>query len=119
MDNKREPNTKSDKYIMRSIAKAVNRTIVMMAEDMGEKKNTLYQVTTGRNNISPRIMSKILETYPTVNPKFLETGEGKPLIPRKVPSVDASFQDEIFMQLALLNKKIELISQKLDNLNKK
>jgi len=115
MENIREGNTLSDKKILNNVAKAVNRSITMLAEDMNEKKGTLYQITTGRNNISTRIKAKLLENFPTLNRNYIETGTGD-IISKRPKAGDDTFQEEVFMQLALLNKKVSLLNEKIDSL---
>ena len=98
MDNTRNNNPISDKEILNNIAKAVNRSITMLAEELDEKKGTLYQITTGRNHISTRIKAKILETYPNVSPDYIETGIGDVIAKRPSEQNDV-FKEEVFMQL--------------------
>lgn len=115
MDNTRNNNPISDKDILKNIAKAVNRSITMLAEDLDEKPGTLYQITTGRNNISARVKASIIETYPTINPDYIENGIGDIII-KNIGQKDEAFTEEVFMQLARLNKKMELMSDKLSSL---
>lgn len=115
MENTREGNALSDKDIINNVAKAVNRSITMLAEDLDEKKGTLYQITTGRNHISTRIKSKLLETYPNVNPEYIHKGEGN-IILKSPGDNDDDFKEEVFMQLARLEKKVSILSDKMSSL---
>lgn len=115
MENTRGSNTVSDKDILKNIAKAVNRSITMLAEDLDEKPGTLYQITTGRNNISARVKASIIDTYPTVNPNYIETGTGD-IIVKSHNEINDAFAEEVYMQLARLNKKVDVLSDKLSSL---
>ncbi|WP_372938840.1 hypothetical protein [Seonamhaeicola sp.] len=115
MENIREGNTLSDKEILKNVAKAVNRNIMMLAEEIDEKEGTLYQITAGRNHISTRIKAKIIEVYPNVNPNYIELGE-EPIILKSPSDNDNDFKEEVYMQLALMNKKLAHLSDKLSTL---
>lgn len=115
MENIREGNTLSDKDILKNVAKAVNRNITMLAEEIEEKKGTLFQITTGRNCISTRIKAKIIEVYPNVNPNYIELGE-EPILLKSPSHNEDNFKEEIFMQLALLDKKVSMLNDKLSTL---
>lgn len=115
MSNIRNNNPISDAEIIKNIAKAVNRSITMVSEEIGEKKGTLFQITTGRNNISARVRAGVLNTYKDVNPEYINTGRGEILLKPKT-GADDEFKEEVFMQLARLNKKSDIISEKLGQL---
>lgn len=115
MENIRGNNPISDKDIINNVAKAVNRNITMFSEDLGEKKGTLYQITTGRNHISARIKAKIIEVYPNVNPDYIETGEGQ-IILKNPGEQDDAFKEEVYMQLAKIDKKVSMLTDKISTL---
>lgn len=115
MSNIRHNNSISDAEIIKNIAFAFNRSIVMMAKDMGEQKGTLYQITTGRNNISARIKAILLETYTNLNPDYVEYAS-EPIKLNTKPQVDDAFAEEVFMQLAKLDKKMSILNDKLGSL---
>jgi hypothetical protein len=114
MTNTRNNNLIPDKDIIKNVAKAVNRSIVMLAEDIGEKKGTLYQITTGNNCMSIKIKAKLIEKY-SINPDYLEKGEGD-IISKKSNNSDDEWKEELFMQIALSNKKIDMLSDKISSL---
>lgn len=113
--NIRGNNKISDKEILKNIAKTVNRSITMMADDMNEKKGTLFQITAGRNNISAKIKAKILDTYPIISDYYIETGQGD--IKTKPQSQhDEAFIEEIFMRIAKMEVEIKSLSSKISTL---
>jgi hypothetical protein len=110
--NIREGNTVPDKVILSKISDALSKSLVMMAKDMKENKTTLYQVTTGRNKLSARLIYKIIQTYEEVNPDYIKRGEGKPTIELS----DDIFKEEIFMKISLMEKKMEIMSEQIGSL---
>lgn len=116
MSNIRGNNSLSDKDILKNIAKAVNRSITMFAEDLGEKPGTLYQITTGKNRISARIKANIIDTFPTVNPDYIESGEGDIIIKQFNDNDNELFNEAVFMHLAKLDKKVDALSNKIGSL---
>jgi|GEM_PF-5895067 len=114
-ENIRDNNPLSDKEILKNVAEAVNRSIIMLAEDIGEKQGTLYQVTTGRNNLSIKIRSKIIETYQNVNPDYVNCGT-EPILIKDSNQNEDEFKVEIIMQLKRLNMKLDMISEVINEL---
>ena len=114
MERTRHKNPISDKEIINNVAKFVNRSITMLADDIEVKKGTLYQITAGRNRITKRIKSKIIEAYPTINPDYIEHGKGEIMLTPE--QHDDAFKEEVFMQLARIDKKIDLLSIKVGNM---
>ncbi|MDY5969277.1 MAG: LexA family transcriptional regulator [Bacteroidales bacterium] len=62
---------------MLSIKDNLGKTLVSIAEDLGVKPSTLYQITTGKQPISNKMANRIIKTYPQFNIAWVRTGEGE------------------------------------------
>ena len=103
--NFRNNNKISDKEILKNICKNINRSIPMLAEDLKIKKQALYEVTNGRNCLSSRIKSKILDKFPNVNLEYLETGIGDIII-KNNPEKSIENKFNILIEMVKEIKKI-------------
>ncbi len=61
------------------------------ADSLGIGRSNITHIFTGRNNVSDKTLSKILSTYPDINPMWLVTGNGemlieKPELREKIPA---------------------------------
>src|SRR5690554_2283495 len=128
--NIRAENTLSDSYIILEIANALNKSISMIAKDLGEKTGTVYSITGGNNKLSPRLISKFTDRYPEINFLFITKGKGEPLrkdaelinqnnVLGKPNLPDLDFQKEIFTNLTLINKKLTFLQQDIDEIKRK
>jgi hypothetical protein len=103
--------------IMHKMIDALNINITILADEINEKKATLYQVTSGRNGISKRLANKIKDRYPQVNINFLLKGEGEPVMPiteTLEPNPSNNTQQEILRQLHYLNLKIDKMGKEIE-----
>ncbi len=128
--NVRAGNTLSDSYIILEISKALNKSITMIATDLGEKTGTIYSITGGNNKLSPRLIDKFINRYPEINILFISKGKGEPLrkdaelinqnnILGKPNLPDLDFQKEIFTNLTLINKKLMFLQQDIEEIKRK
>lgn len=54
------------------------------ADSLGIGRSNITHIFTGRNNVSDKTLSKILSTYPDINPMWLVTGNGEMLVEKPV-----------------------------------
>lgn len=92
------------KNIIHELSRELNKSIKVIAKELDEDKNNLYQITAGKNGISVRMANKIVEKYPHINIDYLLYGEGKISL-----IADKKMDNEILKELRILNKRLEQI----------
>lgn len=112
--------TKTDSEILNQLIEALGLTANSFAVKLEYKSvASVYHVISGLNQFSQGMHVRILNTFPNVNPDFLKTGEGNPLLDKEdlihennmknIPnSGQNGFFEELYSIPSRINKLIRL-----------
>ena len=76
----------SDSEIMENIKNTINRTVPMMADELGVTTSAINEVLAGRNNISKNMKELLLWAYP-INKNYIEFGYGDVLRDENISTI--------------------------------
>lgn len=105
--------------ILHNVASELNTSIADLASSLGEKKGTLYQVTSGTNAISKRLANKIIEKHPQFNIDYLLTGK-EPIkwTPPKAVLSNENITEEIYKEVHFIRLKINYMQNDINKILK-
>ncbi len=105
--------TNPKNILMKPITKSMNELLPLLKiskskfnKDVGIAKQTLDNILHGTNLPSLTIIYKILEVYPDINPAWLLTNEGEPILSKSI-----STQNETAQRIARLEERIKELSK--------